>query len=129
MDIESTLIKTFTTPQISCAPDFSCPGHFAVSGRQSKTRTSGLAYTTLLRYMTLLEATFLVQFLPSWSANLGHRLVKSPKLLVSDTGLAASLLGVTAERLSENGTLLGGLLETFVAMELRKAAGRSTEAV
>lgn len=92
-------------------------------------RTSGLAYTTLLRYMTLLEATFLVQLLPSWSANLGHRLVKSPKLLISDTGLAVSLLGVTAERLAENGTLLGGLLETFVAMELRKAAGWSTEAV
>ncbi len=92
-------------------------------------RTSGLAYTTLLRYMTLLEATFLVQLLPSWSANLGHRLVKSPKLLISDTGLAASLLGVTAERLAENGTLLGGLLETFVAMELRKAAGWSVEAV
>jgi len=92
-------------------------------------RTSGLAYTTLLRYMTLLEATFLVQFLPSWSANLGHRLVKSPKLLISDTGLAASLLGVKAERLAENGTLLGGLLETFVAMELRKAAGWSAAAV
>jgi predicted AAA+ superfamily ATPase len=92
-------------------------------------RTSGLAYTTLLRYMTLLEATFLVQLLPSWSANLGHRLVKSPKLLISDTGLAVSLLGVTAERLAENGTLLGGLLETFVAMELRKAAGWSAEAV
>ena len=92
-------------------------------------RTSGLAYTTLLRYMTLLEATFLVQLLPSWSANLGHRLVKSPKLLISDTGLAASLLGVTAERLAENGTLLGGLLETFVAMELRKAAGWSVEVV
>jgi predicted AAA+ superfamily ATPase len=71
----------------------------------------------------------LVQLLPSWSANLGHRLVKSPKLLISDTGLAASLLGVTLERLAENGTLLGGLLETFVAMELRKAAGWSVEAV
>ena len=92
-------------------------------------RTSGIAYTTLIRYMTLLEATFLVQLLPPWSANLGHRLVKSPKLLISDTGLAASLLGVTAERLAENGTLLGGLLETFVAMELRKAAGWSVEAV
>ncbi len=92
-------------------------------------RTTGLAYTTLTRYMTLLEATFLVQLLPAWSANLGKRLVKSPKLLLCDTGLAAGLLGTSAERVAENGVLLGSLLETFVAMELRKAAGWSEEAV
>lgn len=92
-------------------------------------RASNLAYTTLTRYMTLLEATFLVQLLPSWSANLGSRLVKSPKVLVSDTGLAASLLGVSPERVAEDGPLLGSLLETFVAMELRKATGWSGQAV
>lgn len=92
-------------------------------------RTTELAYTTLTRYMTLLEATFLVQLLPAWSANLGKRLVKSPKLLLCDTGLAAGLLGTSAERVAENGVLLGSLLETFVAMELRKAAGWGEEAV
>lgn len=92
-------------------------------------RTTGLAYTTLTRYMTLLEATFLVQMLPPWSANLGKRLVKSPKLLLCDTGLAAGLLATSAERVAEDGVLLGSLLETFVAMELRKAAGWSEEAV
>ena len=92
-------------------------------------RTTGFAYTTLTRYMTLLEATFLVQLLPAWSANVGRRLVKSPKLLLCDTGLAASLLGVTAARVAEEGVLLGSLLETFVAMELRKASGWSALSV
>ena len=92
-------------------------------------RTSGLAYTTLTRYMTLLEATFLVQPLPAWSANLGSRLVKSPKLLLSDTGLAASLLGMTAERLASEGTVFGALLETFVGMEMRKISGGSTQPI
>ena len=92
-------------------------------------RTTGLPYTTLNRYMVLLEATFLIQFLPAWSANLGWRLVKSPKLLLSDTGLAANLLGVTARRIAEDGTLLGSLLETFVALELRKSAGAAETAV
>jgi predicted AAA+ superfamily ATPase len=92
-------------------------------------RTSGLAYTTLTRYMTLLEATFLVQMLPAWSANFAKRLVKSPKILLCDTGLAASQLGLTAERLAGDGSLFGLLLETFAAMELRKAAGGSTEAI
>ena len=92
-------------------------------------RTAGLAYTTLTRYVTLLEAAFLVQTLPSWSTNLGSRMVKSPKLLLSDTGLAASLLGLTAERLAADGTLLGALLETFVAAELRKRAGGSSPGI
>ncbi len=92
-------------------------------------RTTGFAYTTLTRYMTLLEATFLVQLLPAWSANFGKRLVKSPKLLLCDTGLAAGLLGTSAERVADSGVLLGSLLETFVAMEFRKAAGWSDEAV
>ena len=88
-------------------------------------RGSGLPYTTLLRYLALLEATFLVQMLPAWSSNLGSRLVKAPKVTVCDTGLAASLLGLDAERVAEDGALRGQLLETFVAMEMRKQAGWS----
>jgi hypothetical protein len=83
-------------------------------------RSSGLPQTTLKRYMTLLEATFLVQTLPAWHANLGKRLVKSPKVLLSDTGLAAHLTGLSAVDALTSRTLLGALLENFVAMELRK---------
>lgn len=88
-------------------------------------RAAGLPYTTLLRYLTLLEATFLVQMLPAWSGNLGLRLVKAPKVALCDTGLAASLLGLDAERLAQDGAMRGQLLETFVAMEMRKLAGWS----
>lgn len=88
-------------------------------------RAVSLPYTTLLRYMTLLEATFLVQMLPAWSSNLGLRLAKAPKVTLCDTGLAASLLGLNAERLAQDGTLRGQLLETFVVMEMRKCTGWS----
>ena len=83
-------------------------------------RTSGLPQSTLKRYMTLLEATFLIQTLPAWHANISKRLVKSPKLLLTDTGLAAHLVGVTSVGAEVDKTLLGGLLEDFVAMEVRK---------
>jgi len=56
-------------------------------------------------------------------------MVKSPKLIFSDTGLAVSLLGLTAERLAADGSLFGALLETFVGMELRKLAGGSARAI
>jgi predicted AAA+ superfamily ATPase len=83
-------------------------------------RGVGIPLTTLKRYLALLEIAFLVQTLPAWSANLGKRLVKAPKVLLADSGLMAYLLGMGGERLAINGTLGGSLLENFVAMELRK---------
>lgn len=85
-------------------------------------RSAGIPLTTLKRYLALLEIAFLVQTLPAWSANLGKRLVKAPKVLLTDSGLMVYLLGVGGDRLALNGTLGGPLLENFVAMELRKQA-------
>jgi predicted AAA+ superfamily ATPase len=83
-------------------------------------RTSGIPQTTLKRYMALLQASFLIQCLPAWSGNLGKRLVKSPKVFLTDTGLLASLLGITRESFVVSPGLTGPLLENFVAMELAK---------
>jgi hypothetical protein len=88
-------------------------------------RSIGIPQTTLKRYMALLEMTFLLQTLPAWFVNIGKRLVKSPKLLLNDTGLAAHLQGLNAERLVGDRVLLGPLLENFVVMELKKQAGWS----
>ena len=76
--------------------------------------------STLKRYMALLEATFLVRLLQAWSSNLGKRLIKSPKLLLSDTGLLAHLLGLDRTRVKPDRTVFGHVLENFVAMELIK---------
>ena len=85
----------------------------------------GIPYATLNRYMALLKATFLVQELPAWSSNLGKRLTKAPKLLINDTGLVSSLLGLDARRLVNEAAIFGQLLETLVAMEFKKAASWS----
>jgi predicted AAA+ superfamily ATPase len=82
-------------------------------------RTAAIPQTTLKRYITLLEATFLIHKLQPWFGHLGKRLVKTPKLILSDTGLKAHLLGAGTERMIQNG-LIGPYLENFVAMELRK---------
>ncbi len=87
-------------------------------------RATGLPYATLTRYLALLEATFLWVPLPAWHRDLGKRLVKAPKTLLNDTGLAATLLGIDAARLGKtqgtSGQLWGALLENFVALELIK---------
>lgn len=88
-------------------------------------RDAAIPQTTLKRYWYLLEATFLIQTSPPWSANIGKRLVKSPKLYLTDTGLIAYLLGLDERRLDDDRTILGPLLENFVVMELHKQIGWS----
>jgi len=61
-------------------------------------RDTAMPQTTLQRYWALFEATFLVRSLPPWHANLGLRLVKTPKVLLGDTGLLCHVLGLDAAR-------------------------------
>jgi uncharacterized protein len=58
--------------------------------------------------------------LPAWHSNLGKRLVKSPKLYFTDTGLSSYLLEASTESLIEDRKQFGQLLENFVASELKK---------
>lgn len=92
-------------------------------------RSAGIPQTTLQRYLTLLEHVFLLVRIPAWHANLGKRLVRSPKLHLVDSGLACRARGVTAERLVSDPVTLGPLLESFVGMELVKQASWSDRAV
>jgi predicted AAA+ superfamily ATPase len=75
---------------------------------------------TIREYVTLLTRVFLLEELPSWHNNRMKRLVKTPKLHLSDTGLACALLGLDADALWEDRSALGRLLETFVYQELRR---------
>jgi predicted AAA+ superfamily ATPase len=92
-------------------------------------RATGFPYSTLERYLALLEATFLLEPLPAWSANLGKRLVRSPKIALGDSGLAAHLVGANRDRFEQDPLLKGALTETFVIGELRKQASWSELAV
>ena len=88
-------------------------------------RAAGIAHSTLRRYLALLEATFIFQPLPAWSANIGKRFVKSPKIHLLDSGLAAHLRGDADASALARSPDLGPLLETFVVQEVRKLLGWS----
>ena len=83
-------------------------------------RTANIPYSSLSRYLTLLEMTYLVKTIPAWSGNLTSRLIKSPKVVLNDTGLAAHLLQLSESRLNKDSAHVGMLLENFVAMEIVK---------
>ncbi len=78
--------------------------------------------TTLKRYMALLGATFLIHELPAWAVNIGKRVTKASKLMFADTGLAAHLAGLNADRLARDRQAFGHLLENYVSCELAKHA-------
>jgi len=54
----------------------------------------GVASPTVGRYIDLLADLQLVRRLQPWSANVGKRLVKTPKVYVRDSGIAHALLGL-----------------------------------
>ena len=49
---------------------------------------------TVSRYRDLLEGAFMIRVLSPWFANLGKRLVKSPKVYLRDSGVLHFLLGL-----------------------------------
>lgn len=77
---------------------------------------------TIREYVTLLTRVFLLEELPPWHGNRLKRLVKTPKVHLSDTGLACALLGLDADGLRKDRGALGRLFETFVYQELRRQA-------
>lgn len=79
-----------------------------------------LSNPTIANYITLLERIYLVERLPSWHSNKLKRLVKVPKLHMTDTGLAAALLSAGPKDLELDRKLFGQLLETFVFQELKR---------
>ena len=81
-------------------------------------RNAKLAAATAGRYLSLLEASFVVSRIPPFLVNEATRLIKSPKLFVSDAGLAAHLAGFSAGEPGVSDPFRGALLETYVAQNL-----------
>jgi len=81
-----------------------------------------LSRPTIRDYVTLLEQIFLIEELPPWHTNRLSRLVKTAKLHLGDTGIAAALLGLDAAALYQDRGTMGQLLETFAYQELRRQA-------
>jgi uncharacterized protein len=93
----------------------------------------GLDATTVKDYLGLLEAVFLIHRLEPFSRSAATRAIRSAKVHAVDTGLAASLIGLTEQKLSGRQptalTQFGHLVETFAVNELMKQAGWARQEV
>jgi uncharacterized protein len=86
----------------------------------------GLPGRTVDGYLELLARAFLIERIPAWSTNLTRKVIRRPKMVVTDTGLAAHLIRASASTTDRPGGPFGQLLETFVANEIRKQLTWST---
>ncbi len=78
----------------------------------------GVAHTTVARYLDILCGAFVLRRVPPWHANIGKRLVKSPKVYLRDSGLLHSLLGIRDRHDLLGHPKLGASWEGLVLEEL-----------
>jgi uncharacterized protein len=77
-------------------------------------RSLGIDVRTTSRYLDLLVDLLLVRRLPPWHANVGKRLVRSPKHYVRDSGLVHALLGIANADALLGHPVVGASFEGFV---------------
>jgi predicted AAA+ superfamily ATPase len=94
----------------------------ALMNIDSLARDLALPASTLRAHTSLLETLFLISRLDAWSTNLLNRAIKTPKVLIADSGMLCHLTGAGAERLATDGEVAGPAFETFVATELLRQA-------
>ena len=83
---------------------------------------------TVARYLDLLVDLLLVRRLPPLHANVGKRLVKSPKVYVRDSGIVHALLGLDDYEAVLGHPVAGGSWEGFVLETLVGSAPERTRA-
>lgn len=79
----------------------------------------GISVTTVGDWISVLEASNQIVLLEPWFANIGKRIVKSPKLYFSDAGLLSYLIGLNERTLAKS-PFIGPVWECYLFSELRK---------
>ena len=84
----------------------------------------GHTRATVEKYLSILEKLYLLRRLPAWHRDVQRRLVKTPKLHLCDSGLAAALSGINERTWTQNRGAFGHLLESFIIQQIHIQAGR-----
>ena len=82
-------------------------------------RSTGLGTSTVTRYLEAIQQTLLVNTLMPYFTNLGKRLIKSPKLYLSDSGLHHCFMELTTRHDILGHPSAGASWEGFVLQQIR----------
>lgn len=83
-------------------------------------RDVGVAVNTAKDWISILEASFQIIILRPYFANIGKRLIKSPKIYFTDTGLLCYLVGLRDAEHASAGPMGGAIFENWVIADLYK---------
>jgi uncharacterized protein len=81
---------------------------------------AGISHVTAKKWLSILQAGYVVHLLRPHHENFGKRLVRSPKLYFTDTGLLCRLLGIRSHSDLHSHPLRGAIFENLVSSEIRK---------
>ena len=84
-------------------------------------RSIGISAPTAKNWVSILERSGVILLLRPYFSNLTSRLVKTPKVYFTDTGLAAWLCRWETAEVLMNGAMDGAFLETYVVTEIWKS--------
>lgn len=88
---------------------------------QSLSNDVGVDGMTIKSWFSILEASYVVFRLPPYFENFGKRVIKTPKIYFTDTGLLCYLLGIERVEQVARDPLIGNLFENLVVLEALKA--------
>jgi predicted AAA+ superfamily ATPase len=88
-------------------------------------RDLGVAVNTVKAWISVLEATYQVIVLRPYFANVGKRLIKTPKVYFTDVGTLCYLTGLKDPEHAASGPMGGPIMETAVLAEIVKALTHS----
>ncbi len=81
----------------------------------------GVSATTIKSWIGVLKSSYIIFELPPFFENIRKRIVKSPKIYFTDTGLASFLLGIKSKKQAERDPLRGALYENMIILEILKS--------
>jgi hypothetical protein len=84
-------------------------------------RDLGVAVNTVKAWLSVLEATYQVIVLRPYHANIGKRLVKTPKVYFTDVGTLCYLTGLKEPEHAAAGPMGGAIMESAVLSEIVKS--------
>ncbi len=101
--------------------------HGGIWNAHSFSKGLDISPTTVNRYLDYLEGAFMVRRLAPYYANIGKRLVKSPKIYVSDNGLLHHLLDIPNYKTLQTHPVIGYSWESYVIEQICQLLPRSIQ--
>lgn len=87
----------------------------------SLARDVGVDSKTVKRWLSILQASNIIYLLQPFSLNINKRIVKTPKVYFTDTGLVCYLCRWLTPQTLANGAMAGSIYETFIVSEILKS--------